>query len=77
VNDDAGCLGPLVFGHGETVLQHMKTYAKERFEREKRAVLGSLPDPYKQQWGKLHDHEARSVLVKGPYDVPMGTERSM
>jgi hypothetical protein len=69
--------GPLVFGNAEGAMLHLRAHARAVFEREKACVVGSLLESYRQQWGKLYEHDERLVVVKSPYEVPMGAERSM
>jgi hypothetical protein len=68
---------PLVFGNAEGAMLHLRAHARAVFEREKACVVGSLLESYRQQWGKLYEHDERLVVVKSPYEVPMGAERSM
>lgn len=67
----------LAFGNADTALERVREHTQAMLERERELVLSGLSDTYKGQWGKRFEHEERTVIVKSPYDVPMGPERSM
>jgi hypothetical protein len=71
-------LPPLAFGNSHTSLELLRSHAKQLFDAEQQMVLSLLPDAYKGRWGKAYkDDEDRIVVVKSPYDIPMGPERTL